>query len=91
MAEAANLMMEGHDLVEGWMWWQQVDEWSRTGAGIDAVGKENARHQTQKKELGTGAVVANSRGASGSRVSRGWAGLCRLQVPYGTLPRYPWT
>lgn len=46
----------------------------RTRAGIDAVGKENARHQTQKKELGTGAVVANSRGASGSRVSRGWCG-----------------
>lgn len=85
MAEVANLMMEGDDLVEGWMW-QQVDERSRTRAGIDAVGKENARHQTQKKELGTGAVVANSRGASGSRVSRGWEGLCRLQVPYGALP-----
>lgn len=78
MAKAAELMMEGHDLVEGWMW-QQVDERSRTGAGIDAVGKENARHQTQKKELGTGARVANSRGASGRRVSRG-AGR-PVQVP----------
>lgn len=62
----------------------------RTRAGIDAVGKENARHQTQKKELGTGAVVANSRGASGSRVSRGWcgwAGLCRCRCQYyGQVP-----
>lgn len=56
----------------------------RTRAGIDAVGKENARHQTQKKELGTGAVVANSRGASGSRVSRGVVRVGRpvqVQVP----------